>query len=90
MKAVPLDILVMTLSELQPGERFLYHTGFLARDREDSYSVEQMAQMVWEAYSKGKVLLYQVKTSKPETFEYFLIGAKRDDEKRRRYSVNFS
>lgn len=60
------------LKSLRRGERFAYHVGFLAKDRQFSYELNVTARLVWEAYEKGRVTLFQQRANDNAGFVYYL------------------
>jgi hypothetical protein len=51
------------------GERFIYHIGNLGFDRTKSFELDHIAAVVWSAYRKGIVTLFQKRVA--NGFEYY-------------------
>ncbi len=87
---VTLATLEAWLKHAQPGDRFEYHRGSLANDRERVMNipaigtfahvyvepVNHLAKAMWRYYEQGKVTLVQEKVG-PETFRYLAVKTRR-------------
>lgn len=49
------------LLTLKPGDRIIYHTGMLIRDRIKHNTISQCAKAAWRSYLDGQVTLVQRK-----------------------------
>lgn len=51
--------LLVWLAKAKPGDRFTYHQGFIARERDISPHVKAVANAAMFAWEQGKVYLVQ-------------------------------
>ena len=63
---------------LEPGQAIIYHTGFLARDRDgvrdEEKRVHRLGEATWEAWRRGDAHLLQRRVSLlPSKFEYIAV-----------------
>lgn len=64
-----------------PGEKIIYHTGYLAKDRlkeeaaEVNEDINSLALTVWNAFEKGKITLLQ-KRDKINSVHYIAVRLK--------------
>lgn len=54
------------------GERVLYHTGLLMRDRQRNPVLNDMAAAAWTLYERGEALLFQ-KRSSDGACDYYIV-----------------
>lgn len=53
------EVVKHRVSSMARGERWAYHRGHLAYDRQTSYELDQTAKLLWDAQNKGQVTLFQ-------------------------------
>jgi hypothetical protein len=64
------------LPDLKPGERCVYHVGFLAIDRVEDVALRRLSKAFLELSDKGLVYLFQRKLG-PSRYSYEAVGARR-------------
>jgi hypothetical protein len=68
-----------TIPSLAPGEKYVYHTGFLSRDVGGDYELQEARNQAFKMYEGGKAVLFQKKISPGSAdtlpvYEYMAIG----------------
>jgi hypothetical protein len=63
------------LPDLKPGERCVYHVGFLAIDRVEDIALHRLSEAFLELSEKGLVYLFQRKLG-PSRYSYEAIGSR--------------
>ncbi len=53
------DTMLQQIKDLAPGQRMIYHTGFLHEDRQFDVPVARRAAIAWDAYEMGIAFLFQ-------------------------------
>lgn len=63
----------------RPGERCVYHIGWLMEDRHNNEELDRLAWEAWEAHERGQVFLMQQRVpGTHKAFVYLAIKRRRD------------
>jgi len=60
------------INEAEPGHVFVYHIGFLPKDRERSNQIAALAGLVWRKQLERRVQLIQRRLGE-ESYEYLAV-----------------